>query len=95
MKADGTPDLANLAFAPAQSEWNVPGAPQISIVHKSALPQIIFGICDLGTRVAIAIFEQLDAAGTVPRKIGMLPGASEARLPARRSPHGTFTRRRL
>ena len=26
MKADGTPDLANLEFAPAQSEWNVPGA---------------------------------------------------------------------
>ncbi len=26
MKADGTPDLANLALEPAQSEWNVPGA---------------------------------------------------------------------
>ena len=26
MKADGTPDLENLEFAPAQSEWNVPGA---------------------------------------------------------------------
>ena len=26
MKADGTPDLENLEFVPAQSEWNVPGA---------------------------------------------------------------------
>ena len=26
MKADGTPDLENLALEPAQSEWNVPGA---------------------------------------------------------------------
>lgn len=26
MKADGTPDFENLAFAPAQSEWNVEGA---------------------------------------------------------------------
>ncbi len=26
MKADGTPDLESLEFAPAQSEWNVPGA---------------------------------------------------------------------
>ena len=26
MNADGTPDLANIAFAPAQEQWNVPGA---------------------------------------------------------------------
>ena len=26
MKADGTPDLENLALEPAQTEWNVPGA---------------------------------------------------------------------
>ena len=26
MKADGTPDLENLAFAPAKSQWNVQGA---------------------------------------------------------------------
>jgi len=26
MKADGTPDLANLVFDPPQAEWNVPGA---------------------------------------------------------------------
>ena len=26
MKADGTPDLANIVFDPPQAEWNVPGA---------------------------------------------------------------------
>ena len=26
MKADGTPDLANLVFEPSQAQWNVPGA---------------------------------------------------------------------
>ncbi len=26
MKADGTPDLANMAFAPPQEQWNVPEA---------------------------------------------------------------------
>ena len=26
MKADGTPDLANIVFDPPQSKWNVPGA---------------------------------------------------------------------
>ena len=26
MKADGTPDLANIAFTPPQAQWNVPGA---------------------------------------------------------------------
>ena len=26
MKADGTPDLANLEFEPTQDKWNVPGA---------------------------------------------------------------------
>ena len=26
MKADGTPDLSSIAFAPAQEQWNVPGA---------------------------------------------------------------------
>ena len=26
MKADGTPDLANLEFEPTQGKWNVPGA---------------------------------------------------------------------
>ena len=26
MKADGTPDLANIVFDPPQGQWNVPGA---------------------------------------------------------------------
>ena len=26
MKADGTPDLSSIAFAPVQEQWNVPGA---------------------------------------------------------------------
>ena len=26
MKADGTPDLANIVFNPPQARWNVPGA---------------------------------------------------------------------
>ena len=26
MKADGTPDLANIVFDPPQARWNVPGA---------------------------------------------------------------------
>ena len=33
MKADGTPDFANVVFDPPQAQWNVPDAP---VVWKGA-----------------------------------------------------------